>query len=75
MEDFNLRCLEKQIVGFSKRLKVSCAELIRISDKDLWNIKSEDDIVPLAYEVNEDIGSLSEITQDFPKIKQKHLRQ
>ena len=34
MEDFNLRCLEKQIVGFSKRLKVSCAELIRISDKD-----------------------------------------
>lgn len=35
MEDFNLNCLEKQIVGFSKRLKVSGAELIRISDKDL----------------------------------------
>ena len=38
MEDFNLNCLEKQIVGFSKRLKVSGAELIRISDKDLWDI-------------------------------------
>lgn len=35
MEDFNLNCLEKQIVVFSKRLKVSGAELIRISDKDL----------------------------------------
>lgn len=38
MENFNLNCLEKQIVGFSKRLKVSGAELIRISDKDLWDI-------------------------------------
>lgn len=43
MENFNLNCLEKQIVSFSKRLKVSSAELIRISDKDLWDIKSEDD--------------------------------
>lgn len=43
INDFNLNCLEKQIVGFAKRLKVSSAELIRISDKDLWNIKSEDD--------------------------------
>ena len=72
MEDFNLRCLEKQIVGFSKRLKVSCAELIRISDKDLWNIKSEDDIVPLAYEVNEDIGSLGNYAR-FSKDKTKVL--
>lgn len=48
MDDFNLNCLEKQIVSFSKRLKVSVAELIRISDKDLWDIKSEDAIVSLA---------------------------
>ena len=43
MADFDLKGLEKQIVGLSKRLKVSVAELIRISDKGLWNIKSEDD--------------------------------
>ena len=53
MDGFNLNCLEKQIVVFSKRIKVSGAELIRISDKDLWDIKSEEDIVPLAYEEHE----------------------
>ena len=72
MDDFNLNCLEKQIVSFSKRLKVSVAELIRISDKDLWDIKSEDDIMPLAYEDNEDMGSLGNITR-FSKDKNKVL--
>ena len=72
MDDFNLNCLEKQIVCFSKRLKVSGAELIRISDKDLWAIKSEDDIVPLAYDENEDMDSLGNSTR-FSKDKNKVL--
>ena len=72
MDGFNLNCLEKQIVVFSKRLKVSGAELIRISDKDLWNIKSEDDIVPLAYEENEDLDSIGNYTR-FSKEKNKVL--
>ena len=72
MCDFELKGLEKQIVGFSKRLKVSGAELIRIIDKDLWNIKSEDDIVPLAYEDNEDMNSLGNFTR-FSKDKTKVL--
>lgn len=72
MEDFNLNCLEKQIVSFSKRLKVSSAELIRISDKDLWDIKSEDDIVPLAYDENEDMDSIGNFTR-FSKDKTKVL--
>ena len=72
MDGFNLNCLEKQIVGFSKRLKVSGAELIRISDKDLWDIKSEEDIVPLAYEDNEDMDSLGNFTR-FSKDKTKVL--
>lgn len=70
MDDFNLNCLEKQIVSFSKRLKVSVAELIRISDKDLWDIKSEDDIAPLAYEEHEDMDSLGNCTR-FSKDKNK----
>ena len=72
MDDFNLNCLEKQIVSFSKRLKVSGAELIRINDKDLWNIKSEDDIVPLAYDEHEDMNSLGNSTR-FSKDKNKVL--
>ena len=72
MKDFNLNCLEKQIVSFSKRLKVSSAELIRISDKDLWNIKAEDDIVPLAYEDHEDMDTLGNYTR-FSKDKNKVL--
>ena len=72
MEDFNLNCLEKQIVNFSKRIKVSSAELIRISDKDLWDIKSEDDIVPLAYDENEDMDSIGNFTR-FSKDKTKVL--
>ncbi|MBQ4516164.1 MAG: hypothetical protein II978_05190 [Clostridia bacterium] len=72
MEDFNLNCLEKQIVVFSKRLKVSGAELIRISDKNLWDIKSEDDIVPLAYEEHEDMDSIGNFTR-FSKDKNKVL--
>lgn len=72
MDDFNLNCIEKQIVNFSKRIKVSSAELIRISDKDLWDIKYEDDIVPLAYEENEDVNSLGNFTR-FSKDKTKVL--
>ena len=72
MDDFNLNCLEKQIVSFSKRLKVSGAELIRINEKDLWNIKSEDDIVPLAYDEHEDMNSLGNSTR-FSKDKNKVL--
>ena len=72
MEDFNINDLEKQIVNFAKRLKVSSAELIRISDKDLWGIKSEGDIVPLAYEDNEDMNSLGNFTR-FSKDKTKVL--
>jgi hypothetical protein len=72
IEDFNLKGLEKQIVGFSKRLKVSGAKLIRISDKDLWDIKSEEDIVPLVYEEYEDMDSLGNYTR-FSKDKNKVL--
>ena len=72
MDGFNLNCLEKQIVGFSKRLKVSGAELIRISDKDLWEIKSEEEIVPLAYEEREDMDTLGNFTR-FSKDKNKVL--
>ena len=72
MDDFNLNCIEKQIVGFSKRVKVSGAELIRISDKDLWEIKSEKDIVPLAYEEHEDMESIGNFTR-FSKDKNKVL--
>ena len=72
MCDFELKDIEKQIVSFSKRLKVSGAELIRINDKDLWNIKSEDDIVPLAYDEHEDMNSLGNITR-FSKDKNKVL--
>lgn len=72
MCDLNLKELEKQIVCFSKRLKVSGAELIRINDKDLWNIKSEYDIVPLAYEENEDLDSIGNYTR-FSKEKNKVL--
>ena len=72
MDDFNLNCIEKQIVGFSKRVKVSGAELIRISDKDLWEIKSEKDIVPLAYEEHEDMDSIGNFTR-FSKDKNKVL--
>ena len=72
MCDFELKDIEKQIIGFSKRLKVSGAELIRINDKDLWNIKSEDDIVPLAYEEHEDLDSIGNFTR-FSKDKNKVL--
>ncbi len=72
MDGFNLNNLEKQIVGFSKRLKVSGAELIRISDKDLWDIESEEDIVPLAYEEHEDIESIGNFIR-FSKDKNKVL--
>ena len=72
MADFDIKGLEKQIVGFSKRIKVSGAELIRISDKSLWDIKSEDDIVPLAYDEHEDIDALGNYTR-FSKDKTKVL--
>ena len=72
MYDFELNDIEKQIVSFSKRLKVSVAELIRISDKDLRNIKSEEDIVPIAYAENEDMDSLGNHTR-FSKDKNKVL--
>lgn len=72
MNYFNLNFPEKQIVSFSKRLKVSVAELIRISDKELWDIKSEDDIVSLAYEEHEDIDTLGNCTR-FSKDKNKVL--
>ena len=72
MADFDLKGLEKQIVVFSKRLKVSGAELIRISDKGLWDIMSEDDIVPLAYDEHEDIDSLGNCTR-FSKSKAEVL--
>ena len=72
MDGFNLNCLEKQIVSFSKKLRVSASELIRISNKDLWDIKSEDDIVPLAYAENEDMDSLGNSTR-FSRDKNKVL--
>ena len=70
--DFNVNYIEKQIIKFSKKIKVSGAELIRINDKNLWNIKSEDDIVPLAYEEHEDMDSLGNSTR-FSKDKNKVL--
>lgn len=72
MADFDLKGLEKQIVCFSKRLKVSGAELIRISDKGLWDIKSEDEIVPLAYDEHEDTDILGNYTR-FSKSKAEVL--
>lgn len=72
MKNFNLNCLEKQIVSFSKRLKVSSAELIRIHDKNLWDIKSEDAIVPIAYDEHEDMDSLGNFTR-FSESKTKVL--
>lgn len=72
IKNFNLNCLEKQIVSFSKRLKVSSAELIRIHDKNLWDIKSEDTIVPFAYAENEDMDSLGNFTR-FSESKTKVL--
>lgn len=72
MNSFKLSELEKRIITFSKRLKVSGAEIIRISDKNLWNIKSEEDIVPFAYEETEDMDSLGNYTR-FSKDKAKVL--
>ncbi len=69
---FNVSELEKRIITFSKRLNVSLAEIIRVSDKNLWNIKSEDDIVPLAYEESEDMNSFGNFTR-FSKDKTKML--
>ncbi len=71
-ECFKVSDLEKRIITFSKRLKVSLAELIRVNDKNLWDIKSEDDIVPLAYEENEDMNSFGNFTR-FSKDKTKVL--
>ena len=71
-DSFKVTELEKRIITLSKRLKVSSAELIRISDKDLWNIKSEDYIVPLAYAENEDMDSLGNTTR-FSNDKTKVL--
>ena len=39
-DSFKVTELEKRIITFSKRLKVSSAEIIRIHDNNLWNIKS-----------------------------------
>ena len=72
IENFNLKGLEKQIVSFSKRLKVSGAELIRINDKNLWDIKSEETIVPLAYAEDENMDTLSNDAR-FSKDKTKVL--
>ena len=72
IENFNLKGLEKQIVSFSKRLKVSGAELIRISDKNLWDIKSEETIVPLAYAEDENMDTLGNDAR-FSKDKTKVL--
>ena len=71
-DSFKVTELEKRIITFSKRLKVSSAEIIRIHDNNLWNIKSEDDIVPLAYEDNEAMDSLGNSTR-FSKNKNKVL--
>ena len=70
--DIELKDIEKQIVKLSKKIKVSGAELIRISDKDLWEIKSEEDIVPLAYDVHEDMDSIGNFTR-FSNDKNKVL--
>ena len=51
---------------------MSSAEIIRIHDKNLWNIKSEETIVPLAYAENEDMDSLGNTTR-FSKDKNKVL--
>ncbi|MDY3304561.1 MAG: hypothetical protein SOW78_09870 [Clostridia bacterium] len=71
-DSFKVTELEKRIVTFSKRLKVSSAEIIRIHDKNLWNIKSEETIVPLAYVEDEDMDSLGNTTR-FSKDKNKVL--
>ena len=70
--DFNVNEIEKQIVKLSKKVKVSGAELIRINDKNLWDIKSEDNIVSLTYEEHEDMDTLGNYTR-FSKDKNKVL--
>ena len=60
-ELFQSKLPRKTNCQLSKRLKVSVAELIRINGTDLWDIKSEDDIVPLAYNENENMDSLGNI--------------
>lgn len=62
-ENLKVTGLEKQIVTFAKRFKVHAAELIRINDKNLWDIKAEENIVPLAYEGNEDMNNIGNYTR------------
>ena len=69
---FQSKLPRKTNCQLSKRLKVSVAELIRINDTDLWDIKSEEDIVPLAYEEHEDMDTLGNFTR-FSKDKNKVL--
>ena len=63
MDNFKVSELEKRIITFSKRIKVHAAELIRINDKNLWDIKAEENIVPLAYEGNEDMNNIGNYTR------------
>lgn len=63
MDNFKVSELEKRIITFSKRIKVSGAEIIRINDKNLWDIKSEENIAPLAYEGNEDMNNIGNYTR------------
>ena len=69
-KNFKISDFEKQIVIFTKRFKVSPAELIRIDEKNLWSIGSEDKIVSLAYKENENTSILENDTR-FSDSKSK----
>ncbi len=71
-ENFKISDLEKQVVIFTKRFKVSPAELIRIDEKNLWSISSENEIVSLAYKENENTSILENDTR-FSDSKSKMI--
>ncbi|MBQ4631030.1 MAG: hypothetical protein IJB70_08625 [Clostridia bacterium] len=79
---FKVSDLEKRIIKFSKKIKVSVAEIIRINDKNLWNIKSEEYMKSFIFEgtledpkivtFSNPGPGISEIEgQDFRKSKNK----
>ncbi len=41
--------LEQKIMRFSKRFKVSTAELIKIAEGNLWNVQTEEELVEKVY--------------------------
>lgn len=51
---------ERKIIRFTKRVNVSTAELIRIYERNLWNVKYDEEIVPIVYGEDEDLNALGD---------------